>query len=252
MANISEPIKAFPVRRVPLTRPFIWLQEGWDDLLLHSTASIAYGLLVAILGALILAYSRHPFYIAAVCTAFLLVGPVLTAGCCELSRRQDEGSHADFQDSLTPLSRNRQSLFGIAGSLGLLSLMCFGVAIALFTGLIGSPAPSFESTLWGDVMKQLSYTQLVAYGLVWLVLSALVFALSVVTIPMIIERHVDAATAMKMSIKVTAQSFPVMMVWAALIVGLVYLAFSTHLIGMVLIFPLLAHATWRAYKELVE
>jgi uncharacterized membrane protein len=252
MARSSESVDTFAVGRVPITRPFIWLQEGWDDLLLHSTASIAYGLLVAILGALILAYSHHPFYIAAVCTGFLLVGPILTAGCCELSRRQDEGDPADFQDSLRPLSLHRNSLFGIACRLGLISLACYGIAAALFTGLIGAPAPTFESTLWGDVMSQLSTSQLVAYGMVWVVLSALVFAVSVVAIPMVIERHVSASTAMKMSIKVTARDFPVMLVWAALIVGLVYIAFSTHLIGMVVIFPLLAHATWRAYKELVE
>lgn len=252
MAHVIESVESYPVRSVPITRPFIWLQEGWDDLLHHSIASLAYGFLVAVLGALILAYSRHPFYIAAVCSAFLFIGPILTAGCCELSRRQDEGDPADFQDSLSPLSRNRSSLFSVAGHLGILSLLCFGFAGALYIGLIGSPAPSFESTLWGDVMNQLSNTQLIAYGLVWLVLSALVFALSVVTIPMIVERHVDARTAMRMSLKVTVRDMPAMLVWAALIVGMVFVAFSTHLVAMVLIFPLLAHSSWRAYKELVE
>ena len=83
-------------------------------------------------------------------------------------------------------------------------------------------------------------------------LAAVVFALSVVTIPMIVDRHVDANTAMRMSLRVTVRDFPAMLIWAALIAGLIVLGFVTGLLGMVVIFPLLGHATWRAYKELVE
>jgi uncharacterized membrane protein len=91
-----------------------------------------------------------------------------------------------------------------------------------------------------------------AYLAVGLVLAAVVFALSVVTIPLIVDRHVDASTAMRMSLRVTVRDFPAMLVWAGLIATLIVIAFATSLLGMVVIFPLLGHATWRAYKELVE
>ncbi len=252
MATVNHPMHAFPVRSVPLTRPFVWLGDGWDDLLHHRGASLAYGLLVSVLGALILAFGRHPFFVAAVCAGFLLVGPLLTAGLCELSRRRDAGEVADFQSSLAPLRRNRTSLLGVAQTLAVLALLWFALCGALYVALVGDVAPDLGPTLWGEVMRQLDSSQLLAYLGVGLVLCAVVFALSVVTIPMIVERHVDAGTAMRTSLRVTLRDLPAMLLWAALIAVLVGVGFATALVGMVVIFPLLGHATWRAYRELVE
>lgn len=252
MATVNHPVNSYPVRSVPLSRPFIWLSEGWDDLLHHRSASLAYGLLVSVLGALILAYGRHPFYIAAVCTGFLLVGPILTAGLCELSRCRDEGELADFQSSLLPLKRNRDSLLGVAETLALLALIWFAISGSLYIGLVGSVAPGVSTMMWGNFMGQISDSQLAIYIAIGVALAAAVFALSVVTIPMIVERHVDASTAMRMSLRVLWRDFPAMLVWASLITGLVLIGFATGLLGMIIIFPLLGHATWRAYKELVE
>jgi uncharacterized membrane protein len=252
MATVHQSINAYPVRSVPLTRPFVWLFEGWDDLIHHPGASLAYGLLVSTLGALILAYGRHPFYIAAVCTGFLLVGPLLTAGLCELSRCRDQGDESNFQTSLVALKRSRSGLFGVAQTLALLAIIWFALSGTLYLGLVGSIAPSLDTAMWGGVTEQLSNSQMIAYLAVGLVLAATVFALSVVTIPMIVDKHVDASIAMRMSLRVSWRDLPAMLVWAGLIVALVLLGFITGLLGMVLIFPLLGHATWRAYRELVE
>ncbi len=252
MTTARHPVDTFPVHNVPLTRPFIWLAEGWDDLLHHRGASLAYGLLVSVLGALILAYGRHPFFIAAVAVGFLLVGPILTAGLCELSRCRDEGEIANFQSSLLSLKRAQGSLLAVAETLAVLAVIWFALSGALYLGLVGNLAPGLELTLWGDVARQISGSQMIAYAGIGLVLAAMVFVLSVVTIPMVVERHVDAGTAMRMSLRVTLRDFPAMLVWAALIAVLVVAGFLTGLIGMVVIFPLLGHATWRAYKELVH
>lgn len=252
ITTVRDPLNSYPVHSVPLTRPFVWLQQGWDDLIHHCVPSLAYGLLVTALGAIILAYSRHPIFIAAAWVGFLLVGPILTAGCCELSRRQDEGAPADFAHSLLPLSRNRKSLLGVAQTLTLIALLWFALSGGLYLYLVGPLAPTFESTVWGDVRQQLSFSQLATYSASGLALCAMVFALSVVTIPMIVERHVEASTAMRMSLRVTLRELPVMLVWAVLIATMVYIGFNTHLVAMVLVFPLLSHATWRAYKELVH
>jgi uncharacterized membrane protein len=230
---------------------------GWEDLLHHRSASLAYGLLVSVLGALILAYGQHPIFIAAVCVGFLLVGPLITAGLCELSRCRDHGEVADFQSSLLPLKRNRNSLLGVAETLSLLSFIWFALSGALYLGLVGSVAPPLETTMWGDTAGQINNSQFMAYIAVGLILAAVVFALSVfalsvVTIPMIVDRHVDARTAMRMSLRVTVRDFPAMLVWAGLIATLIVIAFATSLLGMIVIFPLLGHASWRAYKELVE
>jgi len=229
----------------------VWLLEGWDDLKHHAWASLAYGLLISLLGALILSYGRHPFFIAAVCAGFLLVGPLLTAGLCELSRCRDHGEIADFQSSLTALKRSQNGLLGVARTLALLSAIWFGLTGALYFGLVGEIAPRLESSMWGYFAEQFTATQLWAYGAIGLTLFVIVFALSAVTVPLIVDRHTDAGTAMRMSLRVATRDFPAMLVWAVLISALVLFGFATKLLGMVLVFPLLGHATWRAYRELV-
>jgi uncharacterized membrane protein len=234
-----------------MSRPFVWLSDGWDDLMHHRGASLAYGWLVSALGALILAYMQHPYFLAVFTTGFLLVGPILGAGLCELSRCQDTGQVANFETSLRPLSHNRKSLLALAERLMLIAILWFAVAAALLFSAVGNIAPSVESTVWGDVMIRLSETQLIAYTAIAVSLSAVVFALSVVSVPMIVDRHVDAGTAMRMSLRVTARDLPAMLVWAGLISILVFVGFTTWMVGLVVIYPWLGHATWRAYRELV-
>jgi uncharacterized membrane protein len=80
---------------------------------------------------------------------------------------------------------------------------------------------------------------------------AVVFARSVVSVPLIIDRDADSETAVRTSLRVTLADLPAMIVWAALIVVLVGVGFATFLVGMVVVFPLLGHATWHAYRDLV-
>lgn len=252
MATTHESIDMFPLHRVPVTRPFIWLSEGWDDLWHHPQASLAYGALTVLLGSLILAYDRHPVYIATTIAAFLLVGPIITAGICELSRSRDHGEETNFGHSLKSLRPRRSELMHFAETLLFIAVAGFGITALALYSTTGSIAPALESTLWGDVMAQLSRVQRTAYLLSCTGLAGVVFALSVVTVPMIIDRHVDAGTAMHMSLLAALRDFPAMLVWALLIIALVAFGFATKLIGMVLVLPLLGHATWNAYRDIVE
>lgn len=252
MAIAHQLFDSYSIRQVPLSRPFIWLKDGWEDLMHHRGASLAYGWLVATLGALILAYNRHPLFITVMIIGFLLIGPILTAGLCELSRCRDNGQTASFQSSLLPMRRNPDNLLNFAGTLALLAVVWFAFSGSLFYGLTGGIAPSVTGTVGGDILQKVSDTQFIGYLAIGAVLASLVFALSVVTVPMIVDRHVDARTAMRTSLRVTVRDLPAMLVWAALVVTLVVLGFATALLGMVVIFPWLGHATWRAYQELVE
>jgi len=252
MGSTQHTAEKDPVRTVPAGRPLVWLREGWADLMHHRAASLAYGVLVSALGLLVLIYTRHPVFVAVAWVTFLLIGPIMAAGCCELSRRQDRGESATFQESLRPLSRNRSALLGVATTLALIALAWFTLSAGLFQSIVGDVAPSVTSTVWGGVMEQLTVPQLLAYVAVGAVLCAAVFALSVVTIPAIIDRDAGALSAMRLSVRVALRDLPAMLVWAVLIALLVLLGFATSLIAMLFVFPLLSHATWRAYRELVQ
>jgi uncharacterized membrane protein len=78
-----------------------------------------------------------------------------------------------------------------------------------------------------------------------------VFAVSVVAVPLLIDRHVSASEAIRASIRATFINLPAMLFWAALIVLLTALGFVTLLLGMVIVAPLLGYATWHAYRDLV-
>src|SRR5580698_9688008 len=99
------------IARIPLYRPFVWLFEGWRDMRRNWGASLAYGALIVALGWTLLVFcGTHPYFIAAAITGFLLVGPLMCAGLCEMSRRYSKGDGATFDDSLEGFSRNLRPL----------------------------------------------------------------------------------------------------------------------------------------------
>jgi uncharacterized membrane protein len=251
--DVSEPAgKLAQVRSVPPFRPFTWLSRGWDDLLHHRAGSLAYGALISALGGLTLMYQRNPLFLAAVMSAVMLVGPLMAAGLCELSRGRSRGEVSNFDTSLKTLARHRQSLSRLAVTLLLLNLAWFLVAGMALQAAFGSIGPSLTDTVWGDVLHNLSTTQLLAYLLIGGSLASIVFALSVVTVPMIVDRDVDASTAMRTSLRVAVVAdLPAIIVWGTLCMLLVGIGLATYMVGMVLIFPLLGHATWYAYLDLV-
>lgn len=252
MTATHRPIDMYPVRRVPVTRPFIWLAQGWDGFMHHKAASLAYGLIVTGLGSLILAYNQHPLFIATTIVAFFLVGPAITAGLCELSRRRDHGESSDFRGSLQAVTKRHDELIGFSEVLLFIAVAGFSLAALFLYTATGSIAPAIETTVWGDVMAQLSSLQAKTYAFTLSVLAVVIFALSVVSVPMIIDRHVDTATAIHMSARVSLRDWPAMLIWGMLIVCLVAIAFATQLLGMIIVLPLLGHASWYAYRDIVE
>ena len=241
-----------PVAHVPITRPFVWLHRGWEDLSHNPAASLAYGVLVSALGAVMLGLWRHPFFIAASISGFLLVGPLLTTGLCELSRLRASGEGADFETSLSALTRNRESLLRFAAGLLIISLAWFALSTAMLSLALGSAVPSVHGSMWGEAIKQLTGAQAISYLVIGGILACVVFARSVVSVPLIIDRNESAATAIRTSLRATLTDLPAMVVWAALIALLVGFGFATFLIGMIVVFPLLGHATWHAYADLVR
>ena len=216
----TQQTREFAVRRVPLRQPIEWLDRGWDDLKQIGAPGLAHGALIAILGGVLLMLgSTHLYLTAAAVTGYLLVGPIMTTGACELARRLAAREPLGFDESLQALTRN--------------------------------PVPSLAVVLWGGATSA-SSAQILGYVLCGGVLAAVVFALSVVAVPLIIDRHASASEAMRASLRAVLANLPVMLVWAFLIVGLTAIAFVTLLVGMVIVAPLLGYATWHAYRDLIS
>ena len=107
----KRPFLRVEIRRVPLLRSIEWLRRGWEDLRQLGWASMAHGALIAIVGAVLLMLgSTHLYLIAAAVTGYLLVGPIMTTGACELSRRRAAREPLGFDESLQGVTRNPESL----------------------------------------------------------------------------------------------------------------------------------------------
>jgi uncharacterized membrane protein len=239
------------VRHVPARRALEWLTRGWDDVRRIGSAGLAHGALIAILGAVLLMLgSSHMYLTAAAVTGYLLVGPIMTTGLCELARRREARESLSFDDSLQTLARNPDGLMHFGGILALIAVLWFVLSAVLLESVLNASVPSLAVALWGG-STLLSASQLLGYVACGAVLAAVVFAVSVVAVPLIIDRHASASEAIRASLRVTGANLPAMIVWAGLIVGVTAIGFLTLLVGMVVVAPLLGYATWHAYRDLI-
>ena len=239
------------IRRVPMRQPIEWLSRGWDDLKQIGRAGLAHGMLIAILGAVLLMLgSTHLYLTAAAVTGYLLVGPVMTTGLCELARRRAAHEPLGFDESLQGLTRNPDGLMHFGGVLALIALSWFVLSAFLLQSVLNASVPSLAVALWGGA-ADVSAAQILGYVGCGAVLAGIVFVTSVVAVPLIIDRHASASDAIRASLRATLFNLPAMLVWAVLIVGLTVLGFVTLLAGMVIVAPLLGYATWHAYRDLI-
>jgi uncharacterized membrane protein len=239
------------IRRVPVRQPIEWLSRGWDDLKQIGRAGLAHGVLIAILGAVLLMLgSTHLYLTAAAVTGYLLVGPVMTTGLCELARRRAAHEPLGFDESLQGLTRNPDGLMHFGGVLALIAIAWFVLSAFLLQSVLNASVPSLAVALWGG-SADVSAAQILGYVGCGAVLAGIVFVMSVVAVPLIIDRHASASDAIRASLRVTLFNLPAMLVWAVLIVGVTVLGFVTLLAGMVIVAPLLGYATWHAYRDLI-
>jgi uncharacterized membrane protein len=241
----------FDVLRVSVFRPLTWLSRGWQDM--RRPASLAYGALTVAFGWTLLIFcGTHPYFIAAAISGFLLVGPVMSAGLCEMSRRYSLGQSASFDESLDGFARNRQALFEFGGILAACAVVWFGISALMLGAVFHIAAPDISETMYRGFIESTNRSQVLAYVAVGGVLATAVFAVSVVAIPLIIDRHATAGQAMRASVKVVFSNIPAMIVWSALILILTIVGYAPLLGGLLYVVPLLGHATWHAYKDLIR
>jgi uncharacterized membrane protein len=241
------------VRRVAITAPLSWLGKGWQDLWRQPAASLFYGVAVAVTGAVILGVTASLAYLfAAAVTGFLLVAPMLAAGLYELSRRYLAGEPATLTDSMLAWKRNPSALV----SFGLLSILAGTawqvvsvVIVALFyKGTALQPMAMMIEVLVNPQHYLMFFIYMGAGGL----MAAVVFALSVVSMPMLVDRRCELLCALTTSVNAVAENPLPLALWAVIIMLLTGLGFVTTLVGLVLVMPWLGHASFHAYKELVE
>lgn len=257
MEHTLQTIRSAPASfgsRVSAFAPLHWLQLGWQDTLRSPVVSLSYGAIFAAIGVLVITFAADkPYLLLGATSGFFLLAPLLAAGLYELSRRHGAGEAAGFGDSFSAWRRNGQSLADFGFVLAFITLVWQMLSAQLFAlHYRGQPIADVSNFIPSLLFSATDMQFTVAYLVVGGALAALVFALAAVSVPMLVDREVDVVTAMITSVKAVTENAVPMMIWAGLIVALVAIGYATMMIGIILIMPVLGHATWHAYKALVK
>jgi uncharacterized membrane protein len=228
-----------------LDAPFRWLRLGWQDVKRAPRQSLTYGLGLVLFGYLItwLAWGEgNTVALFTLAMAFILSGPVLAFGLYSISRQLEQGREPRLGICWRE-SRNH-----------LRNEMLFAL-VMLVVLLVWARAASMVHVFFpvGEELGVLGWLEFLAVGsAVGSIFAAIVFSSSVVALPMMLDRNTDAITSALTSVAAVFQNKGVMALWAALIGSLMLIGFVTAYIGLVLVLPLIGHATWHAYRETVK
>ena len=256
---MDKPLHAFyqmpllpHVAHVAPLRPLLWLKLGWDDLRHNPGPSIAHGLLLVGVGWLMLLFfSAQIDLLAAAVSGYLLVGPIFGAVFYELSRLRTVGQAATFDASLDGALKNGRRLVRLGLVLAILAILWVLLSGLLFERAFGGIPPSVTDNFYRTIVDWSYPGFFVTYLAAGAIFALLAFVLSVVSAPMIFERAADTNEAILISLKVVGTNPAAMAVWAVLIAALTAIGFASFLFGLAIVLPLLGHATWHAYRDLI-
>lgn len=230
--------------------PLRWLSNGLRDFRNMPKVGLAYGSMVVVMGWLVFALGNHPYFVAAAMSGFLLLGPILGAGLIEASRAAEAGQSPTFDSSLRGLNRNRAALERLAMALLALAAVWLVASTWVLNATLGPLAPSVEQSLWDSTLRTMSSGQWVAWAMIGTVLAIASFAISVIAVPLILDQEATTGEAIRGSLRTVARHPFASAEWALLIAVLTAFGISTALVALVVIYPVLGHASWHAYKAL--
>lgn len=230
--------------------PLRWLRLGWRDFVRCPAIGVFYGGCFMVMGWALLEVFRHaPAYTLALSAGFLLMGPFLCLGLYRASQRLEAGERPGFGDSLLAWD-TRTAQLGIFGFVLLVLEMLWGRATLVVFALSFDGMPDFKGSLLA-LLDPENLGFIAAWAAVGAVFATLIFAASVVAMPMILHRQTDAITAALTSLRLVFGEPGVMFLWAALVAGIVLVAMLPAFAGLLVAAPVLGHASWHAYRAAV-
>jgi uncharacterized membrane protein len=247
-ASAASP--AIELRPLTAVAPLRWLRLGWHDFTCAPAIGLFYGACFMVMGwALLKVYEHAPAYMLALSAGFLLVGPFLCLGLYRTSQRLEAGQKPDFGDSLLAWD-TRTAQLGIFGFVLLVLEMLWGRATLVIFAVSFDGMPDFKGSLLA-LLDPDNLGFIVAWTAVGGIFATLIYSISVVSMPMILHRQTDAITAGLTSLRLVLGQPAVMLWWAALIALLVGLALLPWFLGLLVVGPVVGHASWHAYRAAV-
>lgn len=232
--------------------PIRWLRLGWRDFLRCPRIGLFYGLCFFLMGhALMAVFQNAPAYVLALSAGFLLMGPFLCLGLYDASKAMQTQSHRpSLRASLQAWRPTKGTMAIFAGVLLILEMLWGRASLVVFA--VSFNTMPEKANILAMLIDPQNLGFLITYLLVGSLFAGLIFTTSVISIPMIMDRQVDAVSAGLTSIRACLQNPGVMLFWGALIAGIILLAMLPLFLGLFVAGPVIGHATWHAYRQIVQ
>ncbi|MEA5445338.1 DUF2189 domain-containing protein [Gammaproteobacteria bacterium AB-CW1] len=247
------------IHTVPVDRPWSWLRAGWQDLRQCPQSSLAYGLIwvgVSLMLILGLWAAGQGYWLLPLVAGFMLMGPIVAVGTYTMSRDLAEGRQPSLSAGFLAWRTNTTQIFLLGVLLMVFLLAWIRFATLLFALFFGTNIPVLDSP--GMVYSELllstpGITMVIVGSLIGMVLAFTAFALSVVSIPRLLDQpRTSVLEAAIISLAVVQRNFWPMLVWGLILSVVTFAGLAFFLIGLAVTLPLLGHASWHAYRDLVS
>jgi uncharacterized membrane protein len=244
------------VRRIGLADLRAALREGAEDMGAFRDDVLFVGLIYPIAGIVLAAIAFNAnllMMLFPLASGFAILGPVAATGLYEMSRRRELGEHVTWLDAMKVFANPAiGSIIGV----GLILLSIFGVwlAVAYQIGVatLGADTPPTLRVFLENVfLSQASPTLIVGGIAVGFLFAVVAFAISVVSVPLLLDRDLGLWIAIKTSVKAVMTNPGTMAVWAMIIAFGLALGSIPALVGLIVVVPILGHASWRLYRKIV-
>jgi len=242
------------VNKISLAHPWQWIADGWNDMLRAKRYSLTYGAVIVLISGLMTLglVTEGMFYVVPFLAAgFYLMAPIIGLGLYQMSSHLERNEPLQFCNALEAWRRN-QSQLGIITA-GLLIIMQFWMManFVLFALLYQGMHPPLEHFFSNVFLSGQQNAFVFASVTVGFALAFIAYAITATSVPMLMDRKVDGWTAIRTSVKAVTENWAPMTLWAALIVMFIGLGLATFYVGLAIAMPLVGHATWHAYRDLI-
>ena len=240
------------VHHLPVQTPLIWLKLAYHDIKKAPLASLFYGLVFTLMGWILhLVFTESAEILLSLMTTFTLLGPFLALGLYDISQQLEQTGKVNFLASLTAWRKNYGAISFYSLLLIIIAASWMRISAILFALLFTNDNPPLNHIIESGFLFKDNLSFIIVYVLSGAAFAAMVFAFSVIAVPMMLERDCDTITALVVSAKTVITNPMAMLFWAILIASFTLIGLATAYLGLIITMPLIGHASWHAYRSLI-
>ena len=239
-------------KRLSLEQTGEWLRQGWEDFVAEPVLGLIFGGIYPLVGLglmAVLTLLDLGSLVLLAASAFMLVGPVAATALYEIARRRELGEPVSFGIIIQSVKARSTSIGDLGLVLTMILLSWFLIGFVLFAMFFTGSPPDFSDFISNVLFNPASIPFMLVSTSIGFLLATLVFTISVFAMPMLMDRDVTAYDAVSFSIRAVWKNRGNMIGWAATITAFTAFGMSLAFVGLMVTFPVIAYASWHAYRD---